>query len=113
MKKSGKRSVRKFLKRVRQKDDQIAKTLPQDATARLNKREPLAQRLLRERKGAVERQYPAKRAYPERIYPEDRMYPVDSRTRRFYPGEREYPSGRPYPEMRKYPGMRQQRRGRK
>lgn len=111
MKKSGKRRVKKFLKGVRQKDDQVAKSLPTDAKASLSRRElSVRKRGLGERTRAVERQYPAERVYPDRIYPEDRMYPVDKTTRRLYPGEREYPAGRPYPEMRKYPGVRPERR---
>jgi hypothetical protein len=114
MKKASKRRVKKFLKSIRQKDNQMGKALSPDAKASQRGTElSTRKRGAGERQRAGERMYPTERAYPERMYPEDRMYPVDRTTQRFYPGEREYPAGRPYPEMRRSQGERVQGRGRK
>jgi hypothetical protein len=125
MKKSDGGRVKKFLKGVRRKDVEKARSGPPGLKSSLSQKALSAstgrfkegqkakpRQYSAERVDRAERPFPVGREYPERTYPDVRKYPVDSTLRRFYPGEREYPAGRPYPDMRRYPGMKIKRRGR-
>lgn len=121
MKKSGGRGpVKRFLKGVRHKDAQKARSAPAEIKASLKQvtarkraehggKDKESQHTA-ERAYPAERVYPVRREYPERVYPDIRLYPVGSTLRRFYPGEREYPSSRPYPGTQRHPPRKTRRR---